>query len=324
MFSRRARPTPCQGTAPAIPRPLGYSAFRRSRTIGEFPTRRLRVILLATPAGAPGRNSRRSLDKPAIRLLLADDHPLFRAGVRALLQGLAGYEIVAEAADGEQALRLCRELRPDIALIDIGLPGLTGLEVAQRLHEEDAGIRVLIVSAHSDEEYVRQALRLEVAGYLSKDSTTEELEVRPEGGRAGLDLPQPDGLAAGGPRLRPPHRRRGKRSHAAPAGDRAADRGRAEHQGDRAPPRACSVKTVETHRGQIMQRLGVDSVAGVTRYAIRGGSRLTLSGGWRRPDKRTSKARVPARRIAPTRKRCSGRPSNRRASASRTPTPAAA
>ena len=97
--------------------------------------------------------------------------------MRALLQGLAGYEIVAEAADGEQALRLCRELRPDIALIDIGLPGLTGLEVAQRLHEEDAGIRVLIVSAHSDEEYVRQALRLEVAGYLSKDSTTEELEV---------------------------------------------------------------------------------------------------------------------------------------------------
>ncbi len=210
------------------------------------------------------------MDKPVVRLLLADDHALFRSGVRALLEGLAGYEVVAEAADGEDALRLCRELRPDIVVLDIGLPGLTGLEVAQRLREEKAEIRILIVSAHSDEEYVRQALRLEVDGYLSKDSTTEELEVALKAVERGSSFLSPTvsrqvvrdyvrRMDEGSPELTP----------------RQRDIVRLIAEGlstkEIAFRLGLSAKTVETHRAQIMQRLGVDSVAGVTRYAIRVG-----------------------------------------------------
>lgn len=190
--------------------------------------------------------------------------------MRALLQGLAGYEIVAEASDGEEALRLCRELRPDIAVLDIGLPGLTGLEVAERLREEEIAVRVLIVSAHSDEEYVRQALRLEVAGYLSKDSTTEELEVALKAVERGATFLSP---TVSRQVVRDYVRRID--SSTADLSPRQRDVVRLIAEGlstkEIAFRLALSVKTVETHRGQIMQKLGVNSVAELTRYAIRVG-----------------------------------------------------
>lgn len=210
------------------------------------------------------------MDKPAVRLLLADDHALFRAGVRALLQGLAGYEIVAEACDGEEALRLCRELLPDIALLDIGLPGITGLEVAERLREEKADVRVLIVSAHSDEEYVRQALRLDVAGYLSKDSTSEELDVALRAVERGSTFLSP---TVSRQVVRDYVRRIDVSTPELTSRQRDVVRLIAEGLSTKevAFRLGLSVKTVETHRAQIMQRLGVDSIAGVTRYAIRVG-----------------------------------------------------
>jgi DNA-binding NarL/FixJ family response regulator len=210
------------------------------------------------------------VETPVVRLLLADDHALFRAGLRALLQPLSGYQIVAEASDGEEALGLCRDLRPDIAVLDIGLPNLTGLDVAERLRNEGSTVRVLLVSAHCDEEYVRQALRLEVAGYLSKDSTTEELEVALRAVGRGATFLSPTvsqqvvrdyvrQIDASPPELTP----------------RQRDVVRLVAEGlstkEIAFRLALSVKTVETHRGQIMQRLGVDSVAALTRYAVRMG-----------------------------------------------------
>lgn len=210
------------------------------------------------------------MDDPAVRVLLADDHALFRAGLRSLLRALPAYEIVAEAADGETALRLCREQRPNIAILDIGLPGLTGLEVAQRLREEGLDTRVLILSAHSDEEYVRQALRLEVAGYVCKDSTTDELEVALKAVERGSTF------------LSPTVSRQVVRDYVRRIDESGADLTPRQRDVVRliaeglstkeiAFRLGLSVKTVETHRGQIMERLGVDSVAGVTRYAIRVG-----------------------------------------------------
>ena len=113
----------------------------------------------------------------AIRVLLADDHTLVRAGIRGLLQGLADVEVVGEAGDGHEALRLAESLHPDVALLDVGMPGLNGLEVAGRLATQDAPIRVVILSMHTSEEYVLRALRAGCAGYLVKDSAVAELEI---------------------------------------------------------------------------------------------------------------------------------------------------
>lgn len=210
------------------------------------------------------------MDEPAVRVLLADDHAIFRAGLRALLQSLPRYEVVAEASDGAEALRLCRQCRPDIAVLDIGLPSLTGLDVAERLREEKTNIRVLIVSAHSDEEYVRQALRMDVAGYVSKDSTAEELEVALKAVERGSTFLSPTvsrqvvrdyvrRIDVSRPDLTPRQRDIVRLIAEGLATKEIAFR------------LALSVKTVETHRAQIMEKLGVDSVAALTRYAIRVG-----------------------------------------------------
>ena len=87
-----------------------------------------------------------------IRVLLADDHTLVRAGIRSLLEGLENVEVVGEAGDGQEAVRLAESLRPDVVLLDVGMPGLNGLDVAARLVTQDASIRVLILSMHTSEE----------------------------------------------------------------------------------------------------------------------------------------------------------------------------
>src|ERR1700747_1589315 len=93
-----------------------------------------------------------------IRVLLADDHALVRAGIRALVQNLAGVEVVAEATDGREALALIKAHKPDIVLMDISMAGLNGLEAAVRIAKDFPDVRVIILSAHSNEEYVCQAL----------------------------------------------------------------------------------------------------------------------------------------------------------------------
>ena len=112
-----------------------------------------------------------------LRLLLADDHALVRAGMLALLSELPGVTVVAETGDGREALRLIRERKPDIALLDISMPGLNGLELAARVAQEHPATRVIIVSMHSDDESVRRALVAGAAGYLLKNSDRSELEL---------------------------------------------------------------------------------------------------------------------------------------------------
>ena len=111
-----------------------------------------------------------------IRVLLADDHDLFRAGIRALLQDLAGIEVVAEAGNGREALRLCQVHRPDVALMDIMMPELNGLDAAARLAAISPGTRTIILSMNANEEYVLQALRAGAVGYLLKNISPAELE----------------------------------------------------------------------------------------------------------------------------------------------------
>src|SRR5947208_2943450 len=110
-----------------------------------------------------------------IRVLLADDHELVRAGIRSLLVNLHGVEVVGEAGDGHRALELAQQLRPDIVLMDIMMPGLNGLEATARVVKEFPQTRVVVLSMNATEEYVLQALRAGASGYLLKNISPSEL-----------------------------------------------------------------------------------------------------------------------------------------------------
>jgi DNA-binding NarL/FixJ family response regulator len=206
------------------------------------------------------------------RVLLADDHLLVRAGIRALLGALPDVEVVGEAATGEEAVVLAQELKPDVALLDISMQGMNGLEAARRIGEFATGVKVIMLSMHASEDYVARALRAGALGYLMKGSASQELE------RA---------LAAvlAGERYLDSHisaealRRHMDRTNAEGAQDILTARQReilqliAESLGTKeiAYRLGVSAKTVETHRRELMQRLNIHDVPGLVRYAIRNG-----------------------------------------------------
>src|ERR1700674_1620242 len=110
-----------------------------------------------------------------VRVLLADDHTLVRAGIRALLTELPGVRVVAEAADGHEAVELARLQQPNLVLMDISMKGLNGIEATAQLKRELPDVRVIILSMHASEEHVAQALQAGAAGYMLKDAATQEL-----------------------------------------------------------------------------------------------------------------------------------------------------
>jgi len=208
-----------------------------------------------------------------IRVLLADDHALVRAGIRALAQSLAGIEIVAEAVDGRDALALIKIHQPDVVLMDISMAGLNGLEATARVAKEYPNVRVIILSAHANEEYVWQALRSGAAGYLLKDAGTAELELALNAVARGETYLSPAvskhvvadyvRRVGGEPRtleLLTPRQREILQLIA--EGQTTKEIARTLH---------ISVKTVETHRMQLMERLDIHDVAGLVKYAIRTG-----------------------------------------------------
>ena len=110
-----------------------------------------------------------------MRVLLADDHGIVRRGLRTLLQTSPGVSVVGEASDGMEALRLCEQLRPDVLIVDVGMPALNGIEVATRALHAMPGLRVVILSMHADESYVVRALNAGASAYLLKEATDEDL-----------------------------------------------------------------------------------------------------------------------------------------------------
>src|SRR5579872_4892242 len=110
----------------------------------------------------------------SIRLVIADDHALIRAGIRSLLQSIPGFEVVGEASDGREALELVAKLRPHVLLTDIAMPHMNGLVVAERVTKEYPEVKVIIVSMHANEEFVGQAVRAGASGYLLKDADSAE------------------------------------------------------------------------------------------------------------------------------------------------------
>jgi two-component system response regulator NreC len=110
-----------------------------------------------------------------IRILVADDHGVLRAGLCALLNSEAGLEVVGEAADGHEVLRRVEELRPDVVLLDISMPGLDGIEVTRRLKKVAPGVRVLILTIHTDRDILQEAIRAGASGYVVKMGAAADL-----------------------------------------------------------------------------------------------------------------------------------------------------
>ena len=209
----------------------------------------------------------------AIRVLLADDHTLVRAGIRGLLSSLAGVEVIGETGDGHQALQLAETLRPDLVLLDIGMPGLNGLEVAARLAKLDDSIRVIILSMHMSEEYVLQALRAGAAGYLLKGADVAELEVAVRAVARGETYLSP----AVSKRVVDDYvsRTRGTSDPLAVLTSRQREILQLVAEGSTSKEIAqrlgLSYRTVEAHRNQIMKRLDVHDVTRLVRFAVRVG-----------------------------------------------------
>ena len=110
-----------------------------------------------------------------IRVVLAEDHPVVREGIRSLLERAGDLEVVAEARDGEEALQLVAENEPDVLLLDMEMPGATGVEVARKLKECDSSVRILALSSHNDNQFIFGMLEAGAAGYLLKDEATEAI-----------------------------------------------------------------------------------------------------------------------------------------------------
>jgi len=208
-----------------------------------------------------------------VRVIIADDHALFRAGIRSLLATFEDIEVVAEASDGHEAVSLARDLRPHVLLMDIGMPGLNGVEAAERITGAPSGTRVIILSMHTGEEYVLRAMRAGASGYLLKSTEPHELvhAVRQ--------------VSRGEIYLSPHVSRYIVQDYvrqAAPESDplrRLTPRQReilqlmAEGNTTKAiaTKLKVSAKTVETHRAQLMDRLEIHDVPGLVRFAIRHG-----------------------------------------------------
>ena len=209
-----------------------------------------------------------------IRVILADDHTLVRAGIRALLEKLPGVEVVAEAGDGRDVLNLIKLHRPDVVLMDVTMPGLSGLEVAERLHKQLPKVRIIMLSMHHNEEYVWRALKAGATGYLLKKAATAELATALQcvtQGEIYLSKEISDGLPKN-------FALDGIANRKSPL-EQLSGRQReilqliAEGQNTKgiADLLKVSPKTIEYHRVKLMHCLNVHDVAGLVRFALRVG-----------------------------------------------------
>ncbi len=208
-----------------------------------------------------------------IRVLLAEDHTLVRAGFRALLEKLDGILVVGEVSDGREALKVSKEIVPDVVLMDIAMPGMNGLEATSRMRQECPQTKVLMLSMYTNEEYLKEALRAGASGYLLKDADRAELELAIKRVRRGetyltpsvakftLDAYCRQDDARTGPLGKLTGRQREILQLIAEGCSTKQIAQRLD----------LSVKTVETHRAQLMERLQIHDVPGLVRLAIRTG-----------------------------------------------------
>ena len=209
----------------------------------------------------------------ATRVLLADDQAMFREGLRSLVEKLPDTEVVGEAKDGREAVRLAKELSPDIVIMDISMPGLNGIEATRQVVAKASGARVIALSMHGRTNFVTEALRAGASGYLLKDHAFDELERAIEAVLNGQRYLCPRVTSVViedmvGPRM--PSQGEGGRARLSP---RETEVLQLVVEGKNTKEIAACLrlgqKTVETHRRNLMDKLEIDSIANLTKYAIR-------------------------------------------------------
>jgi two-component system, NarL family, response regulator NreC len=209
-----------------------------------------------------------------LRVLLADDHSIVRRGLRSLLES-EGLQVVAEASDGLEAVRLCEEYRPDIVILDIGMPKLNGIEVAARTQKLERPPGVIILSVHGDESYIMRALAAGARAYLLKSATDEDL------------IPAVRAVGAGKPFFSPAvtavlveehvrqlqHRGLTDSYHLLTDREKEVLQLLAEGRSNKevATLLDLGLSTVETHRANLMQKLNLHNTAEIVLYAVRKG-----------------------------------------------------
>ena len=207
------------------------------------------------------------------RVLLVEDHTLVRSGIRSLLEAEREIEVVGEAGDGREALELVRTLKPHVVLMDVAMGDLNGIDATRLIAAEHPEVRVLILSMHSDEQYIFEALKAGARGYVLKSAAVKELMTGIRAVAAGKNYVSPSLASV----VMDDYVRRAKGEHVPTQADRLTARERevlqliAEGHSSAAVAKALfiSVRTVETHRHNIMEKLDIHSIAGLTRFAIR-------------------------------------------------------
>jgi len=208
----------------------------------------------------------------AISVLLADDHTVVRQGLRALLAAQPDLLIVGEAANGQEAVRLARELKPDLVLMDLAMPILNGIDATRQILSEFPSIKITILSSYDVDQYVRETIQANASGYLLKHTAAEDLLQAIREAKKGNLFFSP----AIARRLRQQSggllTRHSLYSHGAELTHREAQVLKLISQGhankDMAAELGISVKTVEKHRQRVMKKLGIHDIAGLTRYAV--------------------------------------------------------
>ncbi|MGH9360754.1 MAG: response regulator [Thermoanaerobaculia bacterium] len=208
-----------------------------------------------------------------VRVLVADDHTIVRQGLVSLLNESGECEVVAEAADGVEAVEKAHATRPEVAVLDLSMPRLSGLEVVRRLREELPGVRVLVLTVHEEEEYVLPIVRAGAAGYLVKDSAASELLAAVRALRAGRGYFGPQAAWVLAEQLQHPEGAPEDPYGALTPREREVFHLVVEGKTTKEIARSLgiSLKTADNHRSRVLAKLGLHNTAELVRYAARKG-----------------------------------------------------
>lgn len=207
-----------------------------------------------------------------IRVLLADDHPVVRRGIQFCLSKEGRIKVVGEATSGEEAIEQALKLQPDVVLMDISMPGMSGLDATIRLRQEAPGIKVLVLSVHNNRDYIFRIIQAGAHGYISKEASTDELIQAIDSVQSGKTFFSPEIAQAA---LQQLVQNGGKKEPFAQLTSREREVlvliAEGKSNKEIATKLGIGVRTIETHRERIMRRLDIHSVAGLTKFAIANG-----------------------------------------------------
>ncbi|WP_108815971.1 response regulator transcription factor [Loktanella sp. Alg231-35] len=200
------------------------------------------------------------------RVLIVDDHPMVAEGIQSLLESYEDIEVVGTLGNGQEAVDRVNELSPDVILLDLNMPGLSGLSASEMILEERPDTRILILSMHDSPEYISTALSHGARGYILKDVPTDEIKTAIETVMAGEEY-----LCTGAKRALEPKISDGREALTGREQTILLELAQGRSNKEVANALDISVRTVETHRKNIKRKLGISSTAGLTRYAMEHG-----------------------------------------------------